>query len=208
MRATVILLLVTLTSVALQAQQAASVPEGPPGVAVVKFTWRKERIPGWENNRIGSPPENYDAMRDRIDNERRIQQARNTGNKAEVARRESAAKLVEDAKHPKDSPKTERPRDGYRYKVRVRNDGAKAIKLVDWDYVFLDPDTRKEVGRQLFTSEEKVRPGDARDLEVFILSPPVRTASAQGKQKETTPFIEHVILTRVVYADGSVWQQP
>ena len=208
MRATVILLLVTLTSVALQAQQAASAPEGPPGVEVVKFTWRKERIPGWENNRIGSPPENYDAMRDRVDNERRIQQARNAGNKAEVGRRETAAKIVEDAKHQKDPPKTERPRDGYRYKVRIRNDGAKAIKLVDWDYVFLDPDTRKEVGRQLFTSEEKVRPGDARDLEVFILSPPVRTVNAQGKQKEATTFIEQVFLTRVVYADGSVWQQP
>jgi hypothetical protein len=208
MRATVILLLITLTSVALHAQQATPVPEGPPGVAVVKFTWRKERIPGWENNRIGSPPENYDAMRDRVENERRIQQARNAGNKAEVGRRESAAKVVEDAKHPKDPPKTERPRDGYRYKMRIRNDGAKTIKLVDWDYVFLDPDTRKEVGRQLFTSEEKVRPGDAKDLDVFILSPPVRIVSAQGKQKEMPPLIEQVILTRVVYTDGSVWQQP
>jgi hypothetical protein len=90
----------------------------------------------------------------------------------------------------------------------VRNDGAKTIKLVDWDYVFLDPETRQEVGRQLFTSEEKVKPGGEKDLDIFILSPPVRTVSAQGKKKDTPAFVEHVVLTRVVYSDGSVWQKP
>jgi hypothetical protein len=178
-------------------------------VAVVKFKWSKERIPGWENNRFGAPSETYDAMRDRVENERRIQQARNAGNKAEVDRREGAARVIEDAKHPKTDKETERPRDGYRYKVRIRNDGAKTIKLVDWDYVFFDPDTHAEVGRQMLTSEEKVRPGDEKDLDVFILSPPVRTVSArQGKRKDETPFIERVFLTRVVYSDGSVWQRP
>lgn len=209
MRATVILLLLMVTSAAPRAQQAAPAPQGPPDVAVLKFTWRKERIPGWEKNQFGPSFETYDAMRERILNERRIQQARNAGNKAEVARREDAAKMVEDARYPKGAKDAERPRDGYRYKVQVRNDGPKTIKLVDWDYVFLDPETRQEVARHLFTSEEKVRPGSVRELDVFILSPPVRTVSAQGKQKqEAPPLVEQVFLMRVVYADGSVWQRP
>ena len=210
MKAIVILFLFTLTSVAPQARQegAPAPQQGPPDVAVVKFNWRKERLPGWEHNRLGPSFETYEAMRERVENERRIQQARNAGNKTEVARRESAAKVVEDAKYGKDDKGAERPRDGYRYKVQVRNDGPKTIKLVDWDYVFLDPATRAEVARQLFTSEEKVGPGRVKDLDVFVLTPPVRTVSAQGKRKEAPQFIEQVILMRVVYSDGSVWQHP
>lgn len=209
MRATALLFLITVTSVALRAQEAAPAPpQVPPDVSVIKFDWRKERLPGWERNEFGASVESYDAMRERIENERRIQQARNAGNKTEVGRRESAAKMAEDARYTKAPANAERPRDGYRYKVRVRNGGAKAIKLVDWDYVFLDPETQQEVGRQLFTSEEKVKPGGEKDLDVFTLSPPVRTVSAQGKRKDVPAFIESVVLTRVVYTDGSVWERP
>lgn len=210
MRAIATLLLLMAASAAAPARQAPPQPgpQAPPDVAVIKFNWRKERIPGWEKNDFGASVESYDAMRERLDNERRIQQARNAGNKTEVGRRESAAKMAEDARYSKAPANAERPRDGYRYKVRVRNDGAKTIKLVDWDYVFLDPETREEVGRQLFTSEEKVKPGGEKDLDVFVLSPPVRTVSAQGKQKDAPAFVEQVVLTRVVYSDGSVWQKP
>ncbi|HEV2860320.1 MAG TPA: hypothetical protein VGX48_04880 [Pyrinomonadaceae bacterium] len=207
MRAIVILLLFALASVAPQARQGAA-PEGPPDLAVVKFNWRKERLPGWENERFGAPVENYEAMRDRLDNERRIQQARNNGNKTEAGRRESSAKVVEDAKYGKEDKPAERPRDGYRYKVQVRNDGQKTIKLVDWDYVFLDPDTQAEVARHLFTSEEKVGPGRVKELDVFVLTPPVRTVSALGRMKDAPKFVEQVVLMRVVYSDGSVWQRP
>ena len=208
MRAIAILLLLASMSVVVQAQQSVAEPQRPPDISVLKFTWRKERIPGWENNQLGPSFETYEAMRERIINERRIQQARNTGNKAETSRREEAAKIVEEAKLPKGSKKPERPRDGYRYRVQVRNDGAKTIKLIDWDYLFLDTDTRKPVARHQFTSEEKVKPGKVKDLEVFILSPPSPTISAQSAERDKSPFIEQVILVRIVYSDGSVWQQP
>ena len=46
-------------------------------------------------------------------------------------------------------------------------------------------------------------------MDVFGISPPARTVSAQVKKKDNAPgFIEHVVLTRVVYSDGSVWQKP
>ena len=209
MRAIVILFLFTLASAAPPARQGGEpAPQGPPDVAVVKFNWRKERLPGWENQRFGAPVENYEAMRARVDNERRIQQARNAGNKTDAGRRESSAKVVEDATYGKDDKPAERPRDGYRYKLQVRNDGQKTIKLVDWDYVFLDPDTQAEVARHLFTSEEKVGPGRVKDLDVFVLTPPVRTVNALVKGKDEPQFVEQVVLMRVVYSDGSVWQRP
>lgn len=180
---------------------------GPqPDLSVVKLSWRKERLPGWENG-FGRPNfETYDEMRARVDNERRIQLARNSGNKGEQSRREGAAKMLEDATNPKGEEKGERPRDGYRYKVVVRNDGPKTVKLVDWDYLFLDPQTGAELGRRQFTSEEKVRPGKEKSLEVFILSPPFLTVDA-GAAKEVRPA-EQVVIVRVEYEDGSVWQRP
>jgi hypothetical protein len=202
-----LLLLISGLPAAQQAQQPQPVPEGPEDVSVVKFSWRKERIPGWEN-RISTSAESYDTMRARIDNERRIQAARNAGNKAELGRRESAAKMLEDANATKDSKNARPPRDGYRYKVTVSNAGAKTVRLIDWDYVFLDPTTQQEVSRRQFTSEEKVRPGKDKELEVFILSPPFLTVNAKASRTGETPFVEQVILMRVEYSDGTVWQRP
>jgi hypothetical protein len=205
-----LLLLISGTAAAQQAQPPPppSGPQGPEDVAVVKFSWRKERVPGWENRALGTSAETYDAMRARIENERRIQAARNAGNKAELGRRESAAKMLEDANTPKGSKSAGPPRDGYRYKVTVSNAGTKTVKLIDWDYVFLDPTTRQEVARRQFTSEEKVRPGKDKELEVFILSPPFLTINAGASRTGEAPFVEQVILMRVEYSDGTVWQRP
>lgn len=203
-----LLLLISGLPAAQQAQQPQPVAQGPEDVAVVKFSWRKERVPGWENRQFGTSGETYDAMRARVDNERRIQAARNSGNKAELGRRESAAKMLEDANAPKGSKDAGPPRDGYRYKVTVSNAGTKTVKLIDWDYVFLDPNTRQEVARRQFTSEEKVRPGKDRELEVFILSPPFLTVNAAASRTGEAPFVEQVILMRVEYSDGTVWQRP
>ncbi|HEX7176228.1 MAG TPA: hypothetical protein VF240_13280 [Pyrinomonadaceae bacterium] len=203
-----LLLLISGVSVAQQTPTPPPGSQGPEDVAVVKFSWRKERVPGWENRQFSTSVESYDAMRARVDNERRIQQARNTGNKAELGRREDAARMLEDANSPKDLKNTGPPRDGYRYKVIVSNAGTKTVKLIDWDYVFLDPNTRQEISRRQFTSEEKVRPGKGKELEVFILSPPFLTVNAGAPRTGESPFVEQVILMRVEYSDGTIWQRP
>jgi hypothetical protein len=203
------LLLVMATSVASQAQQATPNLQGPSDVAIVKFTWRKEFLPGWENNQFGHLIETHDARRERLENERRIQQARNVGNKAEVGKRENAAKMLEDAKFPKGSTNTERPRDGYRYKVQIRNTGAKTIKLIDWDYIFLDPNTLKEVARHQFTSDDTIKSMKSKEISVFYLNPPVKTVSAEMlSNKNIANFKEQVVLIRIQYSDGSVWHHP
>ncbi len=208
MGALVFLLLISMLPAAQQPRQLLGA-QVPADAAVGTFSWRKERLPGWEKESLGSSVETYEAMKARVDNERRIQLARNAGNKAELGRRESAAKMLEDARLAKDSKNTQRPRDGYRYKVLLTNTGSKTISLVDWDYVFLDPNTGEEVGRHQFTSQETIKPRKSKEVSVLYLTPPVKTVSAGIlTKKEPMPFTEQVVIARIQFSDGSVWQQP
>lgn len=205
--ALVFLLLISMLTTTQQPQQVSS--QVPTDATVGTFSWRRERLPGWERESAGSSVEPYDVMRARLENERRIQQARNTGNKAELGRRESAAKMLEDAARAKESEKAQRPRDGYRYKVLLTNTGSKTIKVVDWDYVFIDPSTHEVVARHQFTSQESIKPGKSKEVSVLYLTPPVKTVSAgMLTKKEPMPFIEHVVIARIEFSDGSFWQHP
>ncbi len=204
----VFMLLISALPAAQQPQQLPGT-QAPTDAAVGAFSWRKERLPGWEKETVGPSVETYDVMRARVENERRIQQARNSGNKAELGRRESAAKMLESASLAKESEKAQRPRDGYRYKVLITNTGSKTMRLVDWDYVFLDPITHEVVGRHQFTSQETIKPGKSKEVSVLYLTPPVKTVSAGIlTKKEPMPFTELVVIARIQYSDGSSWQRP
>jgi len=208
MGALVFLLLISMLPAAQQPRQLPGA-QVPADAAVGTFSWRKERLPGWEKESLGSSVETYEAMKARVDNERRIQLARNAGNKAELGRRESAAKMLEDASLPKDSQRVQRPRDGYRYKVLLTNTGSKTIRIIDWDYIFLDPDTGEEVARHQFTSQETIKPGKSKEVSVLYLIPPVKTVSAgMLSKKDPMPFTEQVVIARIQYSDGSSWQHP
>jgi len=112
-----------------------------PGIEVVKFSWSKERI-GWERDPFGGPIENFDETRARQRNERRIEDAKRGGNSAEVDRikREARADAANIAAKHKDSPS----RYVFVYKATIKNTSAKAIKSIDWDYVFLERGTENE----------------------------------------------------------------
>jgi hypothetical protein len=177
-----------------------------PDLAVVKFSWSKERI-NWERDPFGGPNESFDEMRVRMRNERRIQQAKSGGSQMELNRIEREARtdsaLIEAMRQK--SP----PRYGFLYKLTVRNDGAKAVKEVDWDYVFTDAATGQELGRHQFASGEKIGPGKKREFSYFIPSPPTRTVSAHAlSRKEREGLSEQVVVVRVLYEDGTVWQRP
>jgi hypothetical protein len=198
------LMLVASLSAVVWGQQPPSAAEGPPGLTVLKSSWAREMIPGWDRAPTGAEP--YDAMRARVSAEQRAQSARNSGSKGAVARAEGEAKVYEKANAENKAKASERPRFGYRYKTSVRNGGEKTVKSIDWDYVFLDPDTQAEVERHQFTSDEKIGPGREKELSVFNLAPPTKTVSARASGRKDVPaFVERIILVRVEYSDGSVW---
>ncbi|MGI9167306.1 MAG: hypothetical protein ACR2G5_13175 [Pyrinomonadaceae bacterium] len=97
----------------------------------------------------------------------------------------------------------------FRYKVTVKNDSSKTIKSVDWDYVFLDASTETEINRQQFTSEEKISPGKIKELNIIVARSPTMAISVNALSKnERDGLNEQVVVMRIDYADGSVWQRP
>ena len=172
-------------------------PQEPSGVEVLKSSWSKVRI-GWERDPFGGPLENFDEMRSRVRNERRVAQGG-----GERAKREAKADEANLAKQ------REKPPSQYYfiYKAKLKNNHTAAITQIDWDHVFYERGTENEAGRQEFTSEEQIAPGKTRELTVTTTTPPTRTVSVTSLNlEERDRFSEKIVLLRVKYADGRVWQ--
>ena len=171
----------------------------PSGVEVVKASWSKIRI-GWERDPFGGPLENFDEMRSRARNERRV--ASGGGERAKREAKADEANLA--------ALRENKPSQYYFiYKTKIKNNHTAAITQIDWDYVFYERDTENEIGRQEFTSDEQVGPGKTKELVVTITSPPTRTISITSLSlEERDRLSEKIVLVRIKYADGHVWQAP
>jgi hypothetical protein len=202
------LLLLALAAVAVHARQPPppqTPPANTPGVAVVKFSWDKERI-NWERDPFGGPVENFDEMRVRARNEKRIDDAKRGGSPDvdRIKREARADSAILQAARNNRGP----ARYGFRYKVSVRNEGDKAVREIDWDYVFADAATHEEVGRHQFTSAERVGPGKGREFSFFIPTPPALRVSAYDLgRRERDGLEERVVVVRVLYEDGTEWRR-
>lgn len=199
-----VILLLALTASASRAQLSSTSPT-PPGIEVVSFNWSKERV-GWEKDPFRGPIENFDEVRARTRNEKRIEDAkRGNSNEVDKIKREARADAANIEAQHKSTPS----RYVFVYKAIIRNAGAKAIKSIDWDYVFLDRTNETEIGRQQFTSEEKIAPGKARELTVVISKPPTHTISVTAlNTNERDGLSGRVIIVRIDYTDGTNWQRP
>lgn len=182
---------------------AAAQDAGNP-VAVLKFSWEKERIrPIPSMATLASQDELIQQSR----REQQLAAARNAQQKGTSSRLETQMGNHQDAKVK--AQQTELPRDGYRYKVTLRNDGTKTIKSIDWDYCFVDPLTNQELARHQFTSDETIKPGKSKEVSVLYLKPPVKTVDAGSlKKKERSSFAGRIEIARLQFSDGSVWQHP
>ena len=192
MRAAVVFVSILFAPLGASAQtQTPAASEGPPDIQIVNYSWMKERI-DWEKNPFSATAEGF-AARDRVRSER----TRGTALQARAALEEKTAK-----ERPPDPP-----RYVFRYKVTVQNSAPKAIKEIDWDYLFTDTATGEELGRREFTSVEKVGAGKSKELSVLVSSPPTQRISVYtlGK-KERDGLVGQVVIVRILYDDGSTWQ--
>jgi hypothetical protein len=90
---------------------------------------------------------------------------------------------------------------------RLRNVGTKQIEIVFWEYQFIDQ-SNTVVTRHQFLCGVKVKPTKEKDLSVFSLLRPSDVVNvARAGEKTPTDARERVLLNRVEYADGSIWQR-
>lgn len=196
------LLLVPAMSRAQEPSSSTAVAE----VEVVKFSWSKERL-NWEQNPFGGPNENFHEMQFRARSEKRVSDAKRSGTGGQQATAERDAKvdaaIIQAARQPSGPP-----RYYFIYKASVRNSSNKPITEIDWDYVFIDAATNQELGRHQFTSVKTIAPGKSKELSFSLSAPPTRRISVHALNKqERSGIADQVVVVRVKYADGSVWQQ-
>lgn len=97
--------------------------------------------------------------------------------------------------------------DGFAYKIKVQNTAKKAVEIVFWEYQFHDPADPSLVARRQFLCGVDIPGEKSKELEGFSLSGPGVVNVSTLADKSENPFKEKVLINRVEYADGSIWQR-
>ena len=99
------------------------------------------------------------------------------------------------------------PVDGYVYVVKFKSASAKPIERIFWEYQFKETANPANVTHRRFFCNVKIKPEQAKDLEIFSLGGPSDVISVKSLAKGSgNQFQEGVVIDRVEYADGSFWQ--
>ncbi|HEU4712947.1 MAG TPA: hypothetical protein VFS76_15340 [Pyrinomonadaceae bacterium] len=103
------------------------------------------------------------------------------------------------------APKSE-PRDGYAYRIKVKNNSQKVAEIVFWEYQFYDTTQPELVARRQFLCGVSIGPDKGKELEGFSLSGPSDVVSVAALADKSR-FKENVLINRIEYSDGSMWQR-
>ncbi|HJP94753.1 MAG TPA: hypothetical protein VJ875_22515 [Pyrinomonadaceae bacterium] len=193
-RLTYSLLLTLLLTMVVMGQQSRSTE--PTDLTVLDHSWGKE----YTHQRVDSNPlqPNEDLMR------------QTRAEKQVIRQREYD--LPQTVQRPMPLPTTRpipgRGHDVYVYKIKVKNNGAKLIKEVDWEFRFLHPDTQELLGSRQIVSKLSLSPGKTKVIKSQTVQQPTHVVSAdQLDKKYRNQFKEEVVIHRIVYSDGSTWRR-
>ena len=101
-----------------------------------------------------------------------------------------------------------KPVDGFAYRAKVHNAGAKVIEVIFWEYQFKELPTSTTMSRRQFLCGVSIKPEKDKELQAFSLSGPRDVVSIEALAKKTGEAGEEkVVINRVEYADGSIWQR-
>ena len=111
-------------------------------------------------------------------------------------------KNVQEARTPQSKPV-----DAFSYKVKFQNTSAQGVDILFWEYQFIDRVDPSMVTRRQFLCAANLKPGKERELVAFSLGgPSVVNVNTLAKNSDK-PFDEKVVINRVEYSDGSIWQR-
>lgn len=176
-------------------------------VAVLGFKWFKDRRAADTADTTGAntPAAAMIAANRNFERQRRVNDPAGVRDpNADTLDGRSAAldRIVEESRENK-------PRvDGYTYQAKIQNNGPKTIKSVFWEYQFSEPANPATMSRRQFVCAANVKPQKTKDLEIFSLGAPTGVISVDTlNKKASNKFDEAVLINRVEYEDGSIWQR-
>lgn len=97
--------------------------------------------------------------------------------------------------------------DGYSYRTKVQNDSDKVIEVLFWEYQSIDPLNPSDFTRRQFLCGVSLKPKKDKELEGFTVSAPASVVSVETLSQKQKTLNERVVINRVEYADGSIWQR-
>ena len=188
----------------LTAGVSAQTLSGSSELSVLQKKWGET----WQTNSGQDPP----LSKDPFEANDAARQA-NNDQKDYVREREIRQKQGKPPESPRNRVKKPEPQIyseiyiSYTYQIKVKNNGTKTIQKVVWEYVFLDPTTKQEVGKHEFISVTNLKPGKTDNLTMLKFSPPTGTINAKNAGKKSSElYDEQVNIKSIQYTDGSVWQ--
>ena len=190
------------------------VPQGGAGggdgapVAVLEFKWTKGRqtVVNAETAASGTPAQAMIPANKNFERNAREQApagVRDPNLDTLDGRSAALEKNVQESR----APKTKTV-DGFAYRIKVRNAGAKAVEVLFWEYQFVESANPANVARRQFLCGVPLKPGKEREVLAFSPSGPNGTVSAETLADQArNSFQEKVVINRVEYSDGSIWQR-
>jgi len=188
-----------------QTQTPANDEVSPMGVTSHKWSRARQKIETPQTSDPSGParqviPQNKNFARNARMNEPRG--ARDPNQDTLDGRSAAMEKSVQEARS---SPKSE-PRDGFAYRIKVKNSSTKVVEIIFWEYQFHEVENPKTIARRQFLCGVDIRPDKEKDLEGFSLSGPSDVVSV-GALADKSRFRENVVINRIEYSDGSIWQR-
>jgi hypothetical protein len=97
--------------------------------------------------------------------------------------------------------------DGFTYQVKIRNASTKTIEILFWEYQFKELANPANVSSRLFLCGVNIKPDKEQELRVFTTFSPGGLISAGSlNNKSGNLFEEKILINRVEYVDGTIWQ--
>jgi hypothetical protein len=178
--------------------QAATSASDAGGLIVISQKWHREL----RDSRLERDP--VEETNDRMDQERRRRDVEQTNDTRRALGMPTLEVPTPELKN--DTEPSREATASYVYEVKLRNASGKDISSITWEYVFLEIDSDKEVGRRRFESNEPIARGKTRDLVMRSAVPPTGTIDAsKANIKTSEKYSQKIVILSVEYSDGSKW---
>jgi len=198
------LLLLTVLVVSLP-QQNPIISESSPDVTVVDQKWSRDKLSAEESNSAVVPP--IAAMIPQNKNFERLRRAsappgeRDPNEDTVDGRSAAMERSVQQSRAAK-------PIEGYTYRAKFKNSSRRVIDIIFWEYQFRESAASQYLTRRQFLCAVSFKPDKEKELKGFSLSGPSDVVSVGALKKDgDKAFLENVIVNRVEFTDGTIWQR-